>query len=290
MSVNIGVSPGKNSAEAALDMSEVSFAYGSPQKGGEPILVLDRVSLTVARGESISIIGPSGSGKSTFLSVAGTLLPPDSGRILIGGSRVDGGRLGSQIDARRTAVGFVFQDAHLMPQLTVFENVLIPTVPLPTGSPLRESAPDRCRDLLIRVGLESRLEHRPYQLSGGERQRVALVRALTNQPVLVLADEPTGSIDRQRAREIVELLLELCTSLETGLVIVTHDLALASRSDRVFALEEGHVAQLECPSGSLEPPAGLDSIPGGRVDPVSNPPSQATCGGASAEAKGSDSW
>jgi len=203
------------------------------QKGTLP--VLRDCSLALETGEAVAIVGPSGSGKSTLLNILGTLEPPTSGCLFIAGRNPL--TLGEKDLAafRNRSVGFVFQDHHLLPQCSVLENVLIPV--LPGGGPMDGEA--RARRLLERVGLADRLDHLPAELSGGERQRVAIARALMNGPAVVLADEPTGNLDRRSAERIAELLLELRRGEQTTLVVVTHSAALAGRCDRTYKLHDG---------------------------------------------------
>jgi lipoprotein-releasing system ATP-binding protein len=204
----------------------------------EPLVVLRGVSLQLADGQNLAILGPSGCGKSTLLHILGTLDRPSSGQVELKG--VDPFALDEpQLAAFRNArIGFVFQDHHLLPQCTVLENVLLPT--LAQGAARPEQI-DRARMLLDRVGLGQRLEHRPAELSGGERQRAAVARALIHGPALLLADEPTGNLDRTTAAAIGDLLLELQSQENTMLIVVTHSLELASRFDRRLELDEGRL-------------------------------------------------
>lgn len=212
-----------------LKLKNISKAYD------ERTPVLKGVDLEVAAGESVAIVGESGCGKSTLLNLIGTLDRPDAGSVEFGGTDL------LAMDERATAmfrnerIGFVFQLHHLLPQCTVLENVLVPTL---VNKEMGE-AKNRALRLLERVGLGDRLSHRPGQLSGGERQRVAVVRALINQPQLLLADEPTGSLSRAGADGLMELLLELNREEELALVMVTHSMRLAERMDRVLVLEGG---------------------------------------------------
>ena len=220
-----------------IKLEKVSKHYAAAA-GVEPVVVLRDVDLELAAGESLAIIGPSGCGKSTLLNLLGTLDQPTTGRVLLEG--VDLGTLGEKELAaiRNQRMGFIFQSHHLLPQCSVLENVLVPTLAGPQGA-LREGADDRARKLLQRVGLETRLHHRPGQLSGGERQRVAVVRALINNPKLLLADEPTGALDRAAAFSLGELLAGLNREEGVTLVMVTHALDLARRMQRVLELREG---------------------------------------------------
>lgn len=216
-----------------LELRTVSKSY----PGVVPVPVLRDASLRVARGERIAILGPSGSGKSTILNLLGTLDRPDSGTV-----HLDGRDL-STLDARELAhlrnrrIGFVFQSHHLLPQCTVLENVLLPTLAETGSSPA--SAESRARQLLDRVGLGSRLDHFPGQLSGGERQRTAVVRALINSPLLLLADEPTGALDRANAEVLGNLLVGLNRDEAVTLIVVTHSLELARQMDRIVELRDG---------------------------------------------------
>jgi len=190
----------------------------------EPIEVLRGVSLALDPGQNLAILGPSGSGKSTLLSIVGTLETPTSGRVLL--DDVDAATLDPrQLAAFRSRrIGFVFQDHYLLPQCSVLENVLLPVVPL---GPVRAESIQRAEMLLERVGLADRREHRPAELSGGERQRAALARALINRPDLLLADEPTGNLDRTTAQQVGQLLVELQKTESMILIVVTHSERLA---------------------------------------------------------------
>ena len=223
-----------------LELQDVSKRYES-QGAVEGPLVLSGVDLTVATGQSLAIVGPSGSGKSTLLNLAGTLDRPTSGTVLLGGQ--DLSALGDRELAalRNQRIGFIFQLHHLLPQCTIWENVLVPTL-AGHGGGARE-AEDRARRLLERVGLGERLGHRPGQLSGGERQRVAVVRALINQPDLLLADEPTGSLDRAAAETLVRLLVELNREERVTLIVVTHAMDLARQMDRVLELRDAALVE-----------------------------------------------
>ena len=205
---------------------------------GEPLVVLNDVSLQLASGENVAILGPSGSGKSTLLHVIGTLDAPTSGTVVLGGQDPFTLSEPSLAHFRNRNIGFVFQDHHLLPQLSVLENVLVPA--LAEGRPDRTTQ-ERAAALIERVGLASRRDHRPAELSGGERQRVAVARALLCQPLLVLADEPTGSLDRVNARSIGELLLDLQRQEQTMLIVVTHSLELADLLDRQEELDGGRL-------------------------------------------------
>lgn len=202
----------------------------------QPLRILDGVSAELNRGENLAVIGPSGSGKSTFLHIAGTLDEPTSGTVSLLGNELN--QIGQQhlADFRNENIGFVFQEHHLLPQLSALENVLIPV--LAQGKTDQESV-ERARMLLERVGLADRVDHRPAALSGGERQRVAVARALIRAPALILADEPTGSLDPGNAEKIGEILLELQTQDNTILICVTHSAKLAADFQKQVRLENG---------------------------------------------------
>ena len=197
--------------------------------------VLKDLSLEVSSGESVAVVGASGCGKSTLLNIIGTLDRPDAGRVELGGTDLLAMDAAQTADFRNSRIGFVFQLHHLLPQCTVLENVLVPSLVASS----RGDAGERAYRLLERVGLKDRLNHRPGQLSGGERQRVAVVRALINKPQLLLADEPTGALNREGADGLVDLLLELNREENLTLVMVTHSMRLAERLDRVLKLENG---------------------------------------------------
>ena len=223
-----------------LALAGVTKHYDS---GAGKVAVLAGVNLTVAAGASLAIVGPSGCGKSTLLNIIGTLDRASGGRVELDGRELTGLDEVALAGVRNREIGFVFQSHHLLPQCTVFENVLVPTLPL-TDAALKESAPARARQLLEKVGLGSRLGHRPGQLSGGERQRVAVVRALINRPKLLLADEPTGALDRASAENLGDLLVRLNIDEGVSLIVVTHALDLARRLQRVFELKDGALHEL----------------------------------------------
>ncbi len=205
-----------------LEVSNLSKTYPAPS--GQ-LSVLSNVSIAMQRGESASIMGPSGSGKSTLLYILGALESPTSGQVFLDGDDPFTLAPRALAEFRNRAIGFVFQDHLLLPQCTVIENVLLPTL---VGDPLPDGHA-RARDLLDRVGLSERLNYRPAELSGGEKQRVALARALIRHPPLVLCDEPTGNLDRESADTVASLLLTLHREQQTVLVVVTHNQAIADR-------------------------------------------------------------
>lgn len=231
-------------AAPLLKLDKVSKSY--PSAGGD-LPILRDVNLELGPGETLAIIGPSGSGKSTLLNIIGSLDRPTSGRVLLDGADLTHLDELALAEVRNRQIGFVFQGHHLLPQCSVLENVLVPTLALKDRQQ-RAAAPDRARKLLERVGLGSRLDHRPGELSGGERQRVAVVRALINQPKLLLADEPTGALDRTSAQNLAQLLIELNQEQRVTLVLVTHSLELASKMRRVMTLDSG--ALLDRPGSS----------------------------------------
>ncbi len=220
-----------------LELINVAKSYAFPN-GAESHYVLKDVTLQVTAGESVSIIGPSGSGKSTLLNIIGTLDFPTAGRVLLDGKNLSEFNDKELATIRNREIGFVFQLHHLLPQCTVLENVLVPTLVNANRSSRKETE-TRARRLLESVELGPRLSHRPGQLSGGERQRVAVVRALINNPKLLLADEPTGSLDRAAADNLVQLLIELNSEEGVTLIVVTHSMDLASRMARVLELRDG---------------------------------------------------
>ena len=219
-----------------LIADRVSKSYRTP-RGDLPIL--NGVSLSLARGAAVAIMGPSGSGKSTLLYILGALDPPSSGTVTIDGH--DPYRLGEREQAafRNERIGFVFQDHSLLPQCSVLENVLAPTFVAPRAAQQGEPDAVRARALLAEVGLADRLEHRPAELSGGEKQRAALARALIRRPELLLCDEPTGNLDRAAADSVAELLLKLHAAQNTILVVVTHSAALAERFPLRYQMDGG---------------------------------------------------
>jgi len=217
----------------ALEVKELCKNY--PTRSG-PLSVLRGISFELNRGEALAVMGPSGSGKSTLLHILGTLDQPSAGAVRLEGRDPFTLPERELADFRNRHIGFVFQDHHLLPQCSVLENVLIPTL---VSKNDQADSVSWARQLLERVGLSGRLEHRPAELSGGERQRVAVARALIHHPILLLADEPTGNLDRTTAQAIGELLLELHPQEQTMLVVVTHSAELAGHFPRRMEMADG---------------------------------------------------
>jgi len=207
--------------------------------GKRSLEVLRGVDLTVARGEFLALRGASGAGKSTLLHLIGGLDSPNAGEIFFKNQNLAKFSENELTQFRNRRVGFVFQAYHLLPELTALENVCLPARMARTSSAQTEK---RGRELLARVGLKDRTDHKPSELSGGEQQRVAIARALINEPELLLADEPTGNLDSKTGGEIIELLKNLCAEKQMTLVIATHDAKVAARAQRVIELADGRIA------------------------------------------------
>lgn len=202
------------------------------------ITVLDELELKVLKGDSIAIVGPSGCGKTTLLNILGTLDIPSSGSVSISGKSLEGMDADERARFRNHTLGFVFQQHFLLPQCSVLENVLIPRL-AGDWEEGEDETRERAKKLIQELGLEHRLDHMPFQLSGGERLRAAVARALINQPALVLADEPTGSLDPSMGDQVADLFAQLNNQHDVTLVTVTHNMALANRMGRVYSLENG---------------------------------------------------
>ena len=214
-----------------VTLDSICKSFGSLQ-------ILKEITLSIHQSEITSIVGPSGAGKTTLLQIIGTLLKPDKGQLLING--VDPFILSAQKQAhfRNSQIGFVFQFHQLLPEFTAVENVAIPAM---IAGMSKRQALSEAEQILTQLGLADRLKHRPAQLSGGEKQRTAVARALINRPTLILADEPSGSLDTQRKEELIELFFELRDQLGQTFLIVTHDEDFAQRADRTLSLQDGRI-------------------------------------------------
>jgi len=225
--------------EPLLQLDGVTKSFLNPE-GTETLEVLKGIDFTVQPGETVSVVGPSGSGKTTLLNLIGALDTPTTGSIKFSAKELSSLNEQTLAEHRNQQIGFIFQSHHLLPQLSMLENVLVPL--LPTRK-VEERDIARAKGLLERVGLAERMDHRPGQLSGGECQRVAFVRALANQPRLLLADEPTGALDQRTAATLADLLLELNRDEETTLIVVTHASALADRMQRRVRICDGLIEE-----------------------------------------------
>ena len=220
-----------------LRAHELSRSY---TQGDLSVDVLSNVNLEVAEGERIAIIGSSGSGKSTLLHLLGGLDTPTSGSVTVDGQNFANLSQAKRGKLRNKHVGFVYQFHHLLPEFSAVENV---SMPLLIRGESKSRAADMASELLVRVGLGERLKHKPSELSGGERQRTAIARALVTQPECVLADEPTGNLDHRTAESVFDMMLELNQQNKTALVMVTHDMSLAQRMDKIYSLEDGRFVE-----------------------------------------------
>ena len=216
-----------------IDIKEVTKSFGNLQ-------VLKGINLHIDKGEMVSIVGPSGAGKTTLLQIIGTLDKPDSGNIIIEGTDVSQLSTKKLSEFRNQHIGFVFQFHQLLPEFTAIENIMIPAF---IAGVSRNKAKERAEELLALMGLSDRADHKPNQLSGGEKQRVAVARALVNNPAVVLADEPSGSLDSKNKAELHQLFFELRDKLGQTFVIVTHDEELAKLTDRTIHMKDGVIAE-----------------------------------------------
>ena len=223
--------------EAALALEEIHRTF---VQGERRLEVLRGATVTVEAGQIVALVGPSGAGKSTLLQIAGLLEKCDAGRIAIGGVACDGAREDERTRLRRDKVGFVYQYHHLLPEFSALENVMLPQ--RIAGRPPAE-ARRRAADLLERLGLAERVDHRPARLSGGEQQRVAIARAIANAPLLILADEPTGNLDQETAGVVFAELLSLAREQGLAALVATHNDQLAQRMDRIVQLQNGRLIE-----------------------------------------------
>lgn len=221
-------------SDPVLELSGVQKTYNKGQANA--VQVLQAIDLTVKSGEIVALVAPSGAGKSTLLHIAGLLDVPDAGSVKICGSELVGQSDRKRTAVRRQDVGFVYQFHHLLPEFTALENVMLPQL---ANGIARAEAQTRAADLLCRVGVEARADHRPAALSGGEQQRVALCRALANEPRLLLADEPTGNLDPETSDHVFATLMGLVRDTGLSALIATHNMELAARMDRVLRMEKG---------------------------------------------------
>ena len=220
-------------SDAALALDGVERTF---KQAGNDLHVLRGASVSIRRGETVALVGPSGAGKSTRLHIAGLLERPDGGDVIVGGTSCR--RLGddARTALRRTAIGFVYQFHHLLPEFSALENIVVPQM---IAAAAKSAARDRARDLLGMVGLADRAMHRPAKLSGGEQQRVAIVRALANSPDVLIADEPTGNLDQETADRVFALLMQLTQETGVAALVATHNPDLAARMDRKLTLRNG---------------------------------------------------
>jgi len=217
-----------------LELREISKIYG---EGAARVVALDKISFSADQGNFVAVMGPSGSGKSTFLNIIGGLDRPSSGEVLLEGKRIDNLDENELVDIRRGKIAYVFQQYHLLTSLTALENVLLPLVFC--GASNEE---DRAKEILEKVGLGKRTGHKPSQLSGGEQQRVAIARALVSVPSLILADEPTGNMDRKTGGEILRLFTQL-NKEGHGIIMVTHDPEIANFANTTVFLQDGRIVK-----------------------------------------------
>ncbi|HEX3864072.1 MAG TPA: ABC transporter ATP-binding protein [Stellaceae bacterium] len=226
-------------ATPALELRDVRRVF---RQGGQELAVLNGIDLSLFPGEIVALVGPSGAGKSTMLHVAGLLERPDGGTVSIDGRDCSGLSDEHRTLLRRRALGFVYQFHHLLPEFSALENVMLPQM---IAGVARGTARDKAAALLEQVGLTSRLSHRPARLSGGEQQRVAIVRALANDPKILLADEPTGNLDHTTADGVMATLIDIVRASGLAALIATHNLDLAHRLDGIVVLEDGRLHEME---------------------------------------------
>lgn len=216
-----------------LEAKKISKIYG---EGATKVVALNNISIYVDEGDFVAVMGPSGSGKSTFLNIIGSLDRPSNGEVILDGERIDNLNENGLVDIRRRKIAYVFQQYHLIPSLTALENVMLPLIFC--GSSNEDEG--KALEILKKVGLERRADHKPSQLSGGEQQRVAIARALVNDPSLILADEPTGNVDQKTGMEILDLFNRLNKDGHT-IVMVTHNFENAKHAKRIIVLQDGEI-------------------------------------------------
>ncbi len=220
-----------------IELNKISKFYENPQTKVRHN-VLNEISFAIKKGDSLSIVGPSGCGKSTLLNIIGILDLPTSGTVKFQGKEINSLKNNKLSNIRNKNIGFIFQSHHLLPQLNLLENILLPTIPNKQNYNAKEVL-ERAKNLLETVGLQDKIHQLPGQLSGGERQRTAVLRALINQPELILADEPTGSLDAESAHQIGELLSKINKEHKVAIVVVTHSMTLAEKMTVVYKLQNG---------------------------------------------------
>lgn len=218
--------------EPVLKLDNIGRTFA---QGPEKLLVLEKVALELRPGEIVALLGPSGSGKSTLLQIAGLLEPPTSGTVLIDGVDCSKTRDTKRTEVRRDKIGFVYQFHHLLPEFSALENVMMPNL---ISGVSKKKAKAHATALLTRIGLEHRLSHRPAKLSGGEQQRVAIARALANNPLILLADEPTGNLDEQTAEMVFQYFLDVTRDRSVAALVATHNTDLARRMDRIVRVHD----------------------------------------------------
>jgi ABC-type lipoprotein export system ATPase subunit len=227
--------------EIFLKLTNLSKSYPSPE-GEEKVDVFGDVNLEIPKGSSAAIVGPSGSGKSTLLNLIGTLDKPDGGEVYVGGRSTGKFTESEASEFRNQSIGFIFQSHHLLPQCTVIENVMVPAL-AGFGNLTGKELHQRAKELLEKVGLSHRMNHRPSEISGGEKQRVAVARALINKPDLLLADEPTGALDKVNSEKLIELLVELNQALALTLLMVTHSPEISKQMKATYLMDEGKLTE-----------------------------------------------
>lgn len=256
-----------------IELRNISKYYGSLQ-------VLDNISFSVGRGEIVAIVGPSGAGKTTLLQIAGSLDSPDSGTVTYDGVEITGLKDRKLAEFRNTNIGFIFQFHELLPEFTAIENVAMPAL---IAGRKRKEAFAAARELLELLGLGERLNHRPAEMSGGEKQRTAIARALINNPRIIFADEPTGSLDSRNREEVQQIISELCKKRGHTFLIVTHDPSLASIAHRTINMADGRIISItsrpepEPESIAKEPASELEVIVSVPDEPDADPEPQPEC-------------